>query len=757
MPRHKPYLKWFKEVTNKDVPLVGGKNASLGEMIQKVNVPIPPGFAVTSEAYRHYIKENRLQSFIRKNLKNLDTHNTRDLARRGKKIRQAIRGGEMPEDLKEEINSYYRKLCKKAGKKHVRVAVRSSATAEDLPDASFAGQQETYLNVRGKEDLIESVKNCFASLFTNRAISYRVDKGFSHFKVFLSVGVQQMVNSKAAGVAFTIEPESGFENLVHINGSWGLGELVVQGEVIPDQYLVFKPTNSIIEKKISDKRIEMVKTSKGNKKKKVPKTRREKPVLTEEEIKDLAKYCLDIEEHYGRPMDIEWAKDKKGLYILQARPETVHSVKERGVIESYKLKEESDVLLRGDAIGRKIASGKVRVIESAEGMHNFNPGEVLVTGMTDPDWEPIMKIASAIITNKGGRTSHCAIVSRELGIPAIVGTVNASKKLKTGDKVTVDCTADRGRVWKGELEFEVKKKKVKQVPDTRTKVLMNVGAPEQVFDLASMPVDGVGLARIEFIIATHIGEHPLEAIKNNRGHIYVDKLAQGVGKIAAAFYPREVIVRFSDFKSNEYANLKGGKDFEPQEENPMLGWRGASRYTDDKFQEAFRLECRAMKKVRKEMGLKNLSLMIPFCRTVEEAKQVLKTMREEGLRRGKYLDIYVMAEVPSNIVLADKFSKHFDGFSIGSNDLTQLTLGLDRDSELVADIYDERDESVKRLIQVLLRTAKEYKKKVGICGQAPSDFPKFVEFLVEQGIDSISVNPDVALETKLQVAKLEKK
>jgi len=760
------YIKWFNQVRSKDVGLVGGKNASLGEMIQKVHVPIPDGFIVTSKGYWKFIKHNRLQNFIRKTLRGLDTHDVKDLGERGRLIREKIVESKMPEDMRREIIQSYKKLQRKFRKeKNVYVAVRSSATAEDLPNASFAGQQETYLNVLGEEELIESVKKCFASLFTNRAISYRVDKGFSHMKVALSVGVQKMVNSLCAGVAFTIDPDSGFENVVYINGSWGLGELVVQGSVTPDQYMVFKPTSGIIHKKIGSKKVQLVRAPKllkgnWNIRKEVPEKLRRAAVLNDDEIKLLAKYCVAIEEHYKRPMDIEWAKDRgdEKLYILQARPETVHSTKTSDYLENYILKQESKVLLTGEAIGRKIGQGKVKVIKDTKDIGKFEKDDVLVTDMTDPDWEPIMKIASAIITDQGGRTSHAAIVSRELGIPAVIGTSNATRVLRTGEEVTVDCTSETGRIWRGLLKYDIRKTNVKKIPKTRTKILLNVGVPEQAFDLASLPIDGVGLARLEFIIATHIGEHPLAMIKQGREQIYIDKLAEGIAKIAAAFYPREVIVRLSDFKSNEYANLKGGKSFEPVENNPMIGWRGASRYTDEKFEPAFRLECKALKKVREEMGLKNVKIMIPFCRTVEEAKKTLEIMRTEGLKQGiKDLEVYVMAEIPSNIVLADQFSKIFDGFSIGSNDLTQLTLGLDRDSALVAKVYDERNQAVKRLIEILIRTAHHFKRKVGICGQAPSDFPDYVKFLVDLKIDSISVNPDVALKTKLQVARIERK
>ncbi|RLJ01678.1 MAG: phosphoenolpyruvate synthase, partial [Candidatus Aenigmatarchaeota archaeon] len=694
-------LVWFNQIGMGDVSLVGGKTASLGEMIRNVKVPVPNGFAITSHAYRSFMESSGLMDKIRRILEELDVDDVRDLRRRGKKIRNMIVNAEFPDDLKKEIVRAYERL----GEGYV--AVRSSATAEDLPDASFAGQQETYLNVRGKKNLLEAVKKCMASLFTDRAIHYRVDKGFDHFKVYLSVAVQRMVNSQAAGVMFTLDPDSGFRDVIFINGSYGLGELVVQGEVTPDEFLYFKPTGAIISKKLGDKSKKLVRSGKGNVIKNVSKKDRERYVLTDREVRKLSEYGLRIEKHYGRPMDIEWAKDQDGkLYILQARPETVHSVTKRNIVKEYVLKEKSKVLLTGKSVGRKIGAGKVNVIMDAKEIHKFKKGEVLVTDMTDPDWEPIMRIASAIITDKGGSTSHAAIVSRELGIPAVIGTNIATRTLKTGQKVTVDCTGDEGRVWSGILKYSIREHDIGKLPKTKTKIFMNVGVPENAFDQSRLPVDGVGLARQEFIIGSHIGEHPLAMIESGREEEYIEKLAYGIARIAAAFYPREVIVRLSDFKTNEYANLKGGEKFEPLENNPMIGWRGASRYISKDFEPAFRLECRALKRVRDEFGLTNVKIMIPFCRTIDEAKRTIKIMESEGLKRGKNgLELYVMAEIPSNIILADEFSKLFDGFSIGSNDLTQLTLGVDRDNQNLSKIFDERNEAVKRMIRMLIKEA----------------------------------------------------
>lgn len=801
----KPFILWFDQITYSDVPLVGGKNASLGEMYTKLTqkgIKIPYGFAVTAEAYRYFIKENHLDDEIKKTLKGLDTHNVEDLMKRGKKIRSLILHAKMPPKLAEEIAKAYERLGEIYGK-DPDVAVRSSATAEDLPDASFAGQQETYLNVRGVDNVIKYVQHCFASLFTDRAISYREDKGFDHFSVYLSVAVQKMVRSDKAssGVMFTLDTESGFRDVVYITGSWGLGEYVVQGKVNPDEFYVFKPTlklgfRPILSKKLGSKDIKLVYGDNPSKPLKAVKTtpqERATYVLTDDEILKLAEWAIIIEEHYGRPMDIEWAKDGDGkevgtgeLFIVQARPETVHAIKEQRFYEIYKLKGDGKVLCTGKAVGSKIGQGKARVIMDVSGISEFQAGEVLVTTMTDPDWEPIMKKASAIVTDKGGRTCHAAIVSRELGIPCIVGTEIATKVLKTGMEVTIDCTqGEEGRVLEGLIPFEVERIDLENVPKTKTQIMMNVGIPEQAFSQAQLPNDGVGLARLEFIIGSHIGIHPLALINfdelkkqaekdkklaklvkaieertvgyENKADFFVDKLAQGVGMIAAAFYPKDVIVRLSDFKSNEYANLLGGFLYEPEEHNPMIGWRGASRYYDPKFEPAFALECKALAKVRNEMGLTNVKVMIPFCRTPEEGVKVMSIMEKYGLKRGENgLEVYVMCEIPSNVVLAEEFAKIFDGFSIGSNDLTQLTLGLDRDSELVAHLYDERNPAVKKMIKEVIETAKRMKRKIGICGQAPSDFPDFAEFLVECGIDSMSLTPDTIVKTRLLVAEKEK-
>ncbi|MCD6367509.1 MAG: phosphoenolpyruvate synthase [Candidatus Aenigmarchaeota archaeon] len=740
------YVLWFDEISRKDVPLVGGKNANLGEMTRKTGVPVPPGFAITTKGYDRFLDENNLKSRIKEAIKRLDK-NKRNLSKIGREIRNLILSGKFPDDLKKEIIDSYKKLSGKSG--NVAVAVRSSATAEDLEDASFAGQQESYLNVIGERDLLNSVKKCMASLFTDRAISYREDKGFDHFKVKLSVGVQKLIYSKSSGVMFTLDPDSGHRNFIYINGSWGLGDYIVQGKVNPDGFYVLKQTMTIISKTLGSKKIMEVRSKRGVKKKITPKKMRESFCLSDDEVIKLARYGKKIEDYYGRPMDMEWAKDENGIWMIQARPITVYA-KATSKIRTYVLKEKSQVILTGQSIGKKISSGEVNVIRSVKEMSKFKKGQILVTKETDPDWEPIMKVASAIITDRGGRTSHAAIVSRELGIPAIVGTEKGTKVLRSGQKVTVDCTGEKGRVWKGLLKFDVKETDVKKLPKTKTKIYVNVGIPERAMTQSLLPVDGVGLAREEFIISS-IGEHPLSMIKKGKEKIFVDKLAEGIAKIGAAFYPRPVILRFSDFKTNEYAGLKGGKEFEPKENNPMIGWRGASRYISD-FEPAFRLECRALKKVRDEMKLKNVMPMIPFCRTIEEAKGVLKIMREEGL---KNVDVFVMAEIPSNVILADKFSRYFSGFSIGSNDLTQLTLGIDRDNQKLSKTFNERDPAVKRMIEMLIKTAHKYGKKVSICGEAPSYFEDFTRFLVEKGIDSISVNPEVALETRLLVHKIE--
>lgn len=789
----KNFILWFKEIGIKDIGLVGGKNASLGEMIkalsQKIN--IPDGFATTSFFYQRFLEASNLKSKISNLLKDLDTKDIRNLKERGEKIRNLILRAEFPKELEKEIISAYHKLSQKYKVKNLDVAVRSSATAEDLPGASFAGQQESFLNIRGEKQLLMAVKRCLASLFTDRAISYRQDMGFDHLKIALSVGVQKMVRSDLAcsGVMFSCDTETGFPDVVLINASYGLGENIVKGRVDPDQYYVFETTlkkgfSPIIERKIGSKKIKLIYDQRGGTKNvTVKKEEQQKFCLTDKEILTLARWSCLIEDYYQKPMDIEWAKDGRDgqLYILQARPETVVSKRKIDFLENYILEKKGRVLLEGLSVGSKIGQGKVRIIKNIKELNNFKKGEVLVASSTNPDFEPVMKIASAIITDFGGRTSHAAIVSREIGVPCIVGTSKATKILKNGQGVTVSCAeGERGFVYAGILPFKIKKINVAKLKRPKTKIMMNLGEPDQALGLSFIPNDGVGLAREEFIIANQIKIHPLALINykkqpakikreidkltigyKDKKQFFIDKLAEGIGKIASAFYPKDVIVRFSDFKSNEYANLIGGNQYEPKEANPMIGWRGASRYYDEKFKEAFGLECLAIKKVREVFGLDNVVVMVPFCRTVEEGKKVLKIIDSYGLRKKirelKPLKVYVMAEIPSNVILADEFSKIFDGFSIGSNDLTQLTLGLDRDSELVSHIFDERNEAVKNLIRNLIKTAHRYGKKVGICGQAPSDYPEFARFLVKKGIDSISLNPDTVLKTTIDILKTEKK
>lgn len=800
MNKDKSFVLWFNELGIEDVPLVGGKNASLGEMYQnltKKGVKIPNGFAVTAYAYRHFLERGNIKNEIKEILSDLNTNNIQNLMERGRKVRETILRANLPFELKAEISKAYKRLCREYGH-NVDTAVRSSATAEDLPDASFAGQQETYLNIRGEHQLMESCKKCFASLFTNRAISYRVDKCFDHFKIALSIGVQKMVRSDLAssGVMFSIDTESGFKDAVLINGAYGLGENVVQGAVNPDQFYVFKPTlkqgfKAMLSKKLGSKSIRMVYAEEGSKATtknvSVPEHQRNQFVLSDREILTLAKWACIIEDHYSakarkfKPMDMEWAKDGRTneLFIVQARPETVQSQKDRNILETYELKQKGNVIAIGLSVGSKIGAGKAHVIKDVHEIAKFKKGEVLVTENTDPDWEPIMKIASAIVTNRGGRTSHAAIVSRELGIPAIVGTENATLKIKNGQPVTVSCAeGETGKVYQGLLKFEVKKINLKNFKKPKTKVMINLGNPEQAFETSFLPNEGVGLAREEFIINSYIKIHPLALLNFNRlkdkdakieiekltagyknkAQFFIDKLAQGVGMIGAAFYPKDVIVRLSDFKSNEYANLIGGKEFEPKEENPMIGWRGASRYYSEKYKNAFALECRALKKVRDSMGLSNVKVMIPMCRTVDEGKNVLKEMEKNGLKRGvNGLEVYVMCEIPSNVILADDFSQIFDGFSIGSNDLTQLTLGLDRDSQLVSHLFDERNKAVKNLVALAIHKAKKNKRKIGICGDAPSTYPEFAQFLVKCGIDSISLSPDAVLKTTIAIGEMERK
>lgn len=804
----KELILWFDEIGINDVAMVGGKNASLGEMYRNLDakgVVVPNGYAITAYAYQHLLKDAGLEAAIRETLADLDTHDLHNLQERGAKVRDIIRNAAFPDDLREAIIAAYRKMEDQYGK-DVDVAVRSSATAEDLPDASFAGQQDTYLNIRGPEALIDACKRCFASLFTNRAISYRHDKGFSQFDVYLSIVVQKMVRSDSAssGVLFSIDTESGFKDAVFLTAAWGLGENVVQGAVNPDEYYVFKPTlkqgkRPIVGKRVGTKEIKMIYNPDSDAEESVVNVdttaqERGSYVLSDDEILQLSRWACIIEEHYGHAMDIEWAKDGDGetvgtggLFIVQARPETVHSQTNKKVLETYLLKEKGPVLTRGQAVGAKIGKGKTRILHDVSQMHDFEAGEILVTDMTDPDWEPIMKIASAIVTNRGGRTCHAAIISRELGIPCVIGTEDGTEVIKDGQEVTASCAeGETGYIYDGLLDFSIETLDLDNIPATRTKVMMNVGLPEKAFVEGQIPNEGVGLAREEFIINSHIGIHPLalynyeelceegkdddeiwdviedinyktSAYPDDKRQYFIDKLAEGVGRIAAGFYPRDVIVRLSDFKSNEYANLIGGYLYEPEESNPMIGWRGASRYYDSRYKVAFELECKALLKARNDMGLDNIKLMVPFCRTPEEGRRVIEVMREFGLVQGENgLEVYVMCEIPSNVISADAFADVFDGFSIGSNDLTQLTLGLDRDSDLVSHIYDERNEAVKDMIKMVIKTAKRRGKKIGICGQGPSDFPDFATFLVEQGIDSISLVSDTVVKTRLEIAKKEK-
>ena len=787
----KNFVLFFEEISINDVSLVGGKNASLGEMFSylvKKGIRIPDGFATTADSYNYFLEANGLKSKIKKIIKGLDTKNVKDLLVRGAQIRKVIMEAEVPMDMQEEIILAYKKLSSRYKSKGIDVAVRSSATAEDLPDASFAGQQETFLNIKGEQELILAIKKCIASLFTDRAISYRVDKKFNHFSAALSVGVQKMVRADkgSSGVMFSIDTESGFPGVVLINSIFGLGENIVQGKVTPDSFLVFKETKKIISRSIGSKNLRMIYNLGAKnpvKNIKVSPSEAKKASLTDKQVLELSKWAVLIEEHYKKPMDIEFAYDgiSKEMYITQARPETVQSRKDANIIENYKLEKKGKILVSGQSVGSKIGSGEVNKIMSVKDICKFKPGQVLLTDMTDPDWEPIMKIASAIVTDKGGRTCHAAIVSRELGIPCIVGTEKATKKIKNRDKVTIDCSiGEVGYVYKGSLPFKVVKTDIKVLKKTRTKIMMNIGEPDMAFPHSFLPNDGVGLARLEFIINNYIKIHPLALVNfsklkdkkakkkieeltsfyKKKTDYFVDRLAQGIAILAGAFYPKDVILRLSDFKSNEYANLIGGSQFEPIEANPMIGFRGASRYYSPEFLPAFKLECQAIKKVREEMGLNNLKIMIPFCRTIEEGLEVQKIMAENGLKRGENgLEIYVMAEIPSNIILAEEFCKIFDGFSIGSNDLTQLVLGIDRDSGGTLKVLgeaNEKNQAVKKMIRQLIKTAKKNKKKVGICGQAPSDFPDFTQFLVEEGIDSISLTPDTVVKTTMGVMEKEK-
>jgi pyruvate,water dikinase len=779
-------VKFFREISIKDVPLVGGKNAALGEMYQNlvpIGVLVPNGFAVTTEAYDYFIKFNNLEERIKDILTKTNIYDINQLQNAGSQIRNLIKSGEFPQDLKDEILKAFSELKKEYGE-NLTVAVRSSASAEDLPDASFAGQQETYLNVSEK-DLLLRIKDCFASLFTDRAIFYRQEKGFDHFDVKLSVGVQKMVRSDLAssGVMFTLDPDSGLNKVIVINSVYGLGELIVQGKVIPDEFIVFKEGlkngyRSIISKRLGVKERKIIYAEEGVKEVDVDEEAKKKFSLNDDEVLELAKHGIKIEEHFRKAMDIEWAKDgiDGKLYIVQARPETVHSTKKHRSYLEYRLKGKAESVLKGIAIGSQIISGKVRVIKDVSKINEFQEGEILVTEMTDPDWVPIMKIAKGIITNKGGRTCHAAIVSRELGKPCIVGTEKATEILQTGDEVTIDCSQGiTGYVYKGSIDYETIEHNLEEIPETKTKIYVNIGLPDEAWEKWYLPVKGVGLAREEFIIAEETKIHPNalidypnlpEEIKSkideltkdyeDKKQYFVDKLAEGIAKICVVYYPHEVIVRFSDFKTNEYRNLIGGELYEPHEENPMIGWRGASRYYNQNFQKAFELEVLAMKKVREEFGLNNLVMMVPFCRTPEEGKKVMEIIESIlGPRNEKGYRIYVMCEIPSNVLQADEFLKIFDGMSIGSNDLTQLTLGIDRDNETLQGLADERNESVKKLIGEVIKICREKNKYVGICGQAPSDFPEIVEFLVKNKIDSISVNSDVVFKTIELVKKFE--
>ncbi|MDY6766421.1 MAG: phosphoenolpyruvate synthase [Candidatus Nanohaloarchaea archaeon] len=748
----------LSELSQDDTASVGGKAANLGELA-RLGVPVLPGFTTTSEAYDRYVEAAGIADEIRGILDDADIDDTDELEAAGEKIRALFEEAAMPEELADAIRQQYHALADELGEDDPAVAVRSSATAEDLPEASFAGQQETFLNVAGEDELLEAVKGCYASLFTDRAISYREDKGFAPFDVKLSCIVQAMADADegSSGVMFTIDPDSGFDDVVVIEASYGLGELVVQGDVNPDEFVVFKPTGGIVDKVKGDKEKRMVLRDGVNTVEAVPAEERGEYALTDGQVTQLAEYAEQIEQHYGAPMDIEWVLDgdRDELFIVQARPETVHSQEDANVITEYRLEEDGEVLAEGVGIGDRIGSGTVTVLDSPEEMDRFEEGEVLVTERTDPDWEPIMKQAGAIVTEKGGKTSHAAIVSRELGVPAVVGASNVRRAVRDGTMVTVDCTGSTGTVYDGDLAFTVEERELDEIPRTETDVMLILGDPSNAFSHASLPVDGVGLAREEFIIASDVGAHPLHLIDEGRGDEFVQALRSGIARIAAAFYPDTVIVRFSDFKTDEYRGLDGGEDYETEESNPMLGWRGASRYYHDTFSEAFRLECEAIRQVREEAGLDNVTVMVPFCRTPAEADKVLELMDEYGLDPDA-LDTFVMAELPSNIVLADRFGERFDGFSIGSNDLTQLTLGVDRNSEKLAYLFDESDEAVKRSIDQLITQAQETGCKVGICGDAPSTIEGYAEFLVEAGIDSISVTPDVALETLERVAAAER-
>jgi pyruvate,water dikinase len=787
-----PPVEWFEKLGRGDVSLVGGKNASLGEMVRHLGergVRVPPGFATTAQSYWQFVDANGLRETIADSLAALEAGHA-SLAEVGATIRHQFLRGTWPQDLAEAIQAAYQELCRRTGKTDADVAVRSSATAEDLPDASFAGQQESYLNIRGEKALLDACRRCYASLFTDRAISYRQAKRFDDRKVALSVGVQTMVRSDlgGAGVMFSIDTETGFDKVVLINAAWGLGENVVQGAVDPDEYQLFKPLlpqpllAPIIEKKLGEKAKKMVYAQDGDRPtRNVPTSKAERAtfVLSNQDILALGRWACVIEEHYGYPMDMEWAKDGESgeLFILQARPETVQSRKEASAFWSYRIKSKGRKLVSGLSIGDAVVAGRVCLIDNPRDIGRFVDGAILVTQTTDPDWVPIMKRAAAIVTDHGGRTSHAAIVSRELGLPAIVGTGDATRILHDEQEVTASCAeGDEGFVYEGTSDFEIEELDLASVPATRTQVMLNLANPAAAFRWWRIPADGVGLARMEFVVSNHIKVHPMALVRydtlkdedakraiaeltqgyEDKTEYFIDRLARGLARIAAAHYPKPVIVRMSDFKTNEYANLVGGAAFEPKEENPMLGFRGASRYYSPRYRDGFALECRAIRRLREEMGFRNVIVMIPFCRSTKEADRVLVVMAENGLRRGENgLEVYVMCEIPSNVILAKAFAERFDGFSIGSNDLTQLTLGVDRDSEDLAELFDEQDEAVKWMIESVIREAHKSSAKVGLCGQAPSDHPEFAEFLVACGIDSVSVSPDSFIAVKRRVAAAE--
>jgi len=794
------YIRWFNELTIEDISLVGGKNASLGEMYRELTpqgIQIPNGFAVTAEAYRYVLDQAQGWAALHQALDDLNPDDVADLAKRARKAREIIYAAPFPKDLEQQIIEAFTQLKKQYGD-DLSVAVRSSATAEDLPTASFAGQQDTYLNIRGDQALLDACKRCFASLFTDRAIHYRIDQGFDHFKLALSIGIMLMVRSdlEASGVMFSLDTESGFKDVVFITGAYGLGENVVQGAVDPDEFYVHKPTfeqghRAVLRRTLGAKKIKMVysegRTREPTRNIVTSEQERNRFCINDADVLTLADYAIKIEKHYSakagqaKPMDIEWAKDglDGALYIVQARPETVVSQLRGMVLEQYSLKQKAEPIVTGHAVGSKIATGNARIIDNIGQLNSFNPGDVLVADMTTPDWEPVMKMASAIVTNRGGRTCHAAIISRELGVPAVIGCDNATTTIKNNTPVTVSCAeGDAGKVYAGKLDFDINSTDLSDLQRPKTKIMLNIGNPELAFKTSFLPNDGVGLARMEFIITEYIKAHPMALIhpekvqnadeREQLGQLtrnyasaeayFIEKLSEGVGTIAAAFYPKPVVVRMSDFKTNEYATLLGGSWFEFDEANPMIGFRGASRYIHPAYAEGFALECKAMKRVREQMGLTNVILMIPFCRRVEEARRVLDYMAQLGLKRGEQsLEIYVMCEIPNNVIQIDAFSEHFDGFSIGSNDLTQLTLGVDRDSAILAEDFDERDPGVKAMIRLAVDGARRNGRHCGLCGQAPSDYPEMAEFLVEIGIDSMSLNPDTVLQTTQLVLETERR